>query len=278
VWLATAGDTLVAFDFASRRFSLLDLEGRTLGTFRLPELDAGGWPAPLGALGNGAVALFGNTMPRPGRKAAGPVEDSSSIYVVDVRHERVSRSWGPLPTLRYHVAGHETASAGMSITVSFDPRTSIAVDGGLVAMATGTDSTVVLFDSTGRRTGAVHAPLRATTLSSEDVVAALSEDAGRDPSFRAAREGILRQLSPPRHSPVITDIVFATPTELLVRGWASASTSAAQWVRLTIRDSVAGTFTLPRSARILAARGDRVLVADEQEEGTVSLGVYRLPR
>lgn len=274
VWLGSDHDTLLAFDFASRRFSLLDVEGRVPGTFRLPELDPGGWPAPVGSTGDGAVVFVGNSMPRPGNRSSGVVQDSSSIYVVDVPQERVTRRWGPVPTLRYRVAGSETRSAGMSVTLSIDPHTSIAVAGALIATATGTDSTVVLFDSTGSRTRVLHAPLRAEGLTSEDMASARGEDGTRDPAFRAARTEILAHFSPPDRSPVITDLVFATSDQLLVRGWASAATAVAPWVRMTTRDSVIGTFTLPRTARVLAARGDILLVTDEQEDGSVSLAIY----
>ena len=276
VWLASDHDTLLAFDFASRRFSLIDVEGRVLGTFRLPELDPGGWPAPVGSTGDGAVVFVGNSMPRPGNRSSGVVQDSSSIYVVDVPHERVTRRWGPVPTLRYRVAGAEARSAGMSVMLSFDPRTSIAVAGGLFATATGIDSTIVLFDSTGSRTGMLHAPLRAEALTSEDMASARGEGGSRDPAFRAARTEILAHASLPDRSPVITDLVFATSDQLLVRGWASAAEPVAPWVRMTTRDSVMGTFTLPRTARVLAARGDMLLVTDEQEDGSVSLAIYRL--
>ena len=276
VWLAIEHDTLLAFDFAPRRFSLLDVEGRVLGTFRLPELDPGGWPAPVGSLGDGAVVFVGNSMPRPGNRSSGVVQDSSSIYVVDVPHERVTSRWGPVPTLRYRVAGAETRSAGMSVTLAIDPHTSIAVAGGLIATATGTDSTIVLLDSTGSRTGTLHTPLRAEALTSEDLASARGEDASRDPAFRAARTEILAHVSPPDRSPVITDLVFASSDQLLVRGWAPAAAPVAPWVRMTTRDSVIGTFTLPRTARVLAARGDILLVTDEQGDGSVSLALYNV--
>jgi 6-bladed beta-propeller protein len=272
-WIAAeAGDAILAFDRSYGRVTVLRPNGQTDSTFQIPTLDV--WPAPKGRLDDGTIVFLGNVTPRPTPRV-GLIHDSSLIYVVNIRERRSVTQWGPLPTLQYYRAD-DLGVQGLSVGVPFAPKTSLAAAGTMVAYATGSDSIIVLADRAGRRIKALHAPLPAHRVSPADVAALRAQrHEGPGRQFATAYQRALDRLDPPHRAPVITDLLFASPDELLVAGWASVDAGTVPWVRLSTADSVLGTFSLPRNARVLAASGDRLVVAEENEDGAVSVVLYR---
>lgn len=273
VWVgAASSDTIMAFDFGRMALTAMTSAGGVGATRRLPTLDDGGWPAVQGLLANGLVAVLGNAMPRPplGDRVPRPgsvVDDSSNLFVVDPANERVVARIGPIPTLRYHVG---RTSQGVSAVFPFDPRTTVAVAGELMAVATGLDSTIALHDASGARLRVLHVPLASGQVDKSEIDAQLADEGGSR-EFRGGRQDILRRLDVPRRAPTITSLLFASPSELLVRGWAPAGATV-RWVRLSVvTDTVIGTFTTPVGARILAARGDRLLVQEAGDDARLVL-------
>ena len=261
-----------AFDIGAQQLLLLDTTGTHRGAVALPALEGATWPAVIGMTSEGRLVFRGRALASPGLPD-GVRADSDRLHVVDPATGRVTSTWDPLPSFRFHVA------RGYTFTLPYEPARSNAVVDSLVAWAPGTGNVIMLANSAGRVSDSLHATFSPCTVPASEpgyLRAHATERRGMMGS-RGAFLQVLRESQLPDQAPFITALVGMPPGELLVRGWTPAESTSVTWQRLSLADSVLGEFTLPATARILAARAGRILVADADKE-RMSLAEYRLDR
>lgn len=266
-----AGDTLIAYDAANARATLLAADADVLRSHTL--VAPFGVPPGIHWLADGSAVYIvhdlGRLVVKYGARGADEVRDTT--WLVRVRPDGSARD-----TL--------AAVPGRWVSVQGSWVQQIALSGDHI-LATGPDFIVTGFgddfrltwrDAAGQILRQVH--VDAPRVPVNDSIVAEYREAVRNQIARARAEGAPMRERFARHAPAITDAVVDRDAFTWVRRWSAHSAANAEWLIFHRDGKPAGRIALPAALRVSDIGSDYLLGVFSDEDGVQRLQRYHVQR
>ncbi|HEU6451837.1 MAG TPA: hypothetical protein VFT57_10480 [Gemmatimonadaceae bacterium] len=266
------GDTLIAFDWRSRKFSLFTRDGAFVRSFRLERSDIVRLPLPVAVLEDGSVLLDGSAMPAPPTRRV-----AAGVYVESTVVARVRTADGSVDSIASYPSRRVYRGDGGSFAtvLPFSPRLTLASVGDDVIAGFGEDTQVTMFGATGRRT--IDVPLPAREISRAAVEREREKRMANNSSISPQSGDVGRATPVPAHFPRYDALVVDDRHRVWVRAYSNGE-DAEHWLIIDRSGVVADRATLPPRFDIVAVAGDHILGRWRDVDDAQYVGVFALRR
>lgn len=273
------GDSVIVYDFQSRRFSVFDREGNFGRSF--PPADR--FFSIGGRLDNGSFVLAPSTVfstsdgPRNGL-----VRDSARVI-------RVSATGKTMDTLMVVIGGQnyiQTSSTSGRVTsmsvrnAPFGLSTFLAVGDSLIYLATGDQYEIAVLDPTGKLVRSIRRPGERAPVSSADVSRFKEEQlaSARSDDARRSLETTLAEMSYPEVMPAHGPLRVDDDGNLWVQEYSPWRDEPSRWSVYSEEGRVLGRVTLPARFTVHQLGSDFVLGVRRDEYDIEQVVIFPLQR
>lgn len=259
-WLGRLGsDSLLAYDSRHFRVSMFDSAGRFVRSFALPQVEARGFPTPLGLFSDGSLLVvswrvFSTTMDL----RTGVYRDSVPYFRYGVEGALID-TLGSFPSGEYYL---KVRGGGFSVNVlPFARWPRAVVHGDRLFLGTGERYEVVLYAADGsleRLIRKAHANLRVTQ---EDIAAYKQEqlERARDENWRREQEALLAEIPFPETMPAYSRLLVDEEGHLWVEDYRRPGDEEPRWSVFDPNGRLLGTVPMPPKFGPVQIGGDFVL-------------------
>lgn len=248
------GDSILVWDLASSRFSVLAPDATFVRTFR--PVDTSGPVQPIGPLPDGSILIAERRSPDP-RVQRGQARDTLVVSRLSLSGQKLD-SVAKLPGSEWLF--YEAGTNFSAIQLALGRRGHVAPGPGL-ALAYGSSEAaeIRILDLAGAPERTIRLPLEAPILSERERRSYLAAEHGDGEELRAVVRhlGSGESLDPP----VFTSLARDSDGNLWVRSFAGPDEESAKWLRVTPDGDIA-EFRFPADAHFLDARGRHVLLRE----------------
>lgn len=281
-----AADTLVAYDFIARRFTLFDARGRFVRSAPLVPADPQALADPVATFQDGSVLvqLARPMNPFPGK--VGQVVRDSATYMRFALDGTPTASFGTFPHGEFFGVQVRAKSPPSPFPVPFGLLTVTALRGDTVLIGTGTSFEVASFGPDGTPVGRLRAAIPREEVTREDAkeftAAAITRLKGGAKTFNTPLDSsLIRALEKapfPAQKPAFGRMLVDATGALWLSAPLNPPASASTWTVFAPDGTWLGTVTTPEGLRVDEIGVDYVLGMYRQAHGQERVRSYPLAR